>query len=138
MVEPARLLFDTGALIDIYRGRPAMRAHFQAVANGELGAFLSVVSEAELWRGVKPLEVERHEAILAHFTALPLESAAARLAGEWMQRYESRGLGWMALEQRDALIAATAREAGLALLTRDARLAGVLADKVEFEVYRAD
>ncbi len=133
MAESARLLFDTGALIDIYRGRQAMRAHFQAAVNGELGAFLSVISEAELWRGVKPQEVERHEAILSYFTALPLESAAARLAGEWMQRYQSRGLGWM-----DALITATARKASLTLLTRDARLAAALAGEAEFEVYRVD
>lgn len=55
----------------------------------------------------------------------------ARVAGEWMQKYEAQGLGWM-----DALIAATAKQAGLKLLTRDVRLAKLLAPEIEFEVYQ--
>ena len=107
-----------------------MRAPFQAVLDGELIGYLSTLSEAELWRGVKPMEVERHEAILSHFRAIPLDSHAARLAGEWMQQYETHGLGWM-----DALIVATAKQASLAVLTRDAKLAKVLAGEAQFDVY---
>jgi predicted nucleic acid-binding protein len=47
-----------------------------------------------------------------------------------MQKYEPHGLGWM-----DALIAATARQSGLPLLTRDAKLAKVLAGEAQFEIY---
>jgi predicted nucleic acid-binding protein len=47
-----------------------------------------------------------------------------------MQKYEAQGLGWM-----DALIVATAQKAGLLILTRDAKLARVLADEARFEVY---
>jgi len=121
-------LFDTGALIDIYRGRQRISPYFEALA--EQAAYLSVISEAELWRGLRPGEIERHEALLALFVPLPLTSEAARLAGQWMQAYQGSGLGWM-----DALIAATAAVAGAPLLTRDRRLAGVLADKVEFVLY---
>jgi len=130
MAEFAELLFDTGASIDIYRGRPFIRSWFQAVMEGDLRGYVSVISQAELWRGVKPAEIERHEAILSHFTSIPLDSGAARLAGEWMQKYEPQGLGWM-----DALIVATAKQSGLPLLTRDAKLAKVLADEAQFEVY---
>ena len=130
MPDPRERLFDTGALIDIYRGRPALRARFQAVIDGTLTGYISTISEAELWRGVKPAEAARHEAILSHFTALPLDSRAARQAGEWMQRYEPHGLGWM-----DALITATAVQAGLTILTRDAKLAKVLAGEAQFEIY---
>ncbi len=73
---------------------------------------------------------ERHNAILARFVALPLDSDAARLAGSWMQKYAAAGLGWM-----DALIAASGKVAGLPLLTRDSRLARVLSVEVEFELY---
>ena len=97
MPTPA-LLFDTGALIDIYRGKTLLRSRFQE-----------------------------------HFNSLSLESSAARLAGEWMQRYEPQGLGWM-----DALIAATAKQAKLPVLTRDKRMAQVLASEGELEVYAVE
>lgn len=125
------LLFDTGALIDLYRGRPVMQTYLRALLNQTRIGYISVISEAELWRGIKPGEVERHQAILASFTGLDLDSQMARVAGEWMQKYEAQGLGWM-----DALIAATAKQAGLKLLTRDVRLAKLLAPEIEFEVYQ--
>ncbi len=130
MAETEARLFDTAALIDIYRGRPNIRQRFQAVLGGKLMGYISAVSEAELWRGVRPAETERHEAILSYFISLPIDSGRARLAGEWMQRYESRGLGWM-----DALIAATGAQAKLIILTRDAKLSRLLANEARFEVY---
>jgi predicted nucleic acid-binding protein len=130
MAEPPALLFDTTALIDIYRGRPALRQRFQAVLDRELAGYLSAISEAELWRGIRAAEVERHEAILSFFRSLPLDTGAARTAGTWMNRYESHGLGWM-----DALITATAQRAGLTILTRDVHLARVMASEADFELY---
>jgi predicted nucleic acid-binding protein len=59
-----------------------------------------------------------------------IDSGRARLAGEWMQCYESRGLGWM-----EALIAATGAQAKLIILTRDAKLGRLLANEARFEVY---
>ncbi len=130
MAETEARLFDTAALIDIYRGRPNIRQRFQAVLGGKLMGYISAVSEAELWRGVRPAETERHEAILSYFISLPIDSGRARLAGEWMQRYESRGLGWM-----DVLIAATGAQAKLIILTRDAKLGRLLGNEARFEVY---
>ena len=132
MAEPDELLFDTGALIDIFRGRPAMRGPFQSLLDGQLKAYLSVVSEAELWRGMRSAEFEHHVALVAAFVSLPLETGSARLAGEWMQRYEASGLGWM-----DALITATAAQVQLSVLTRDAKLARLLAGEARFELYSA-
>lgn len=121
-------LLDTGALIDMYRGRERIRPYFDALSTA--GAYVSVISEAELWRGLRPGEVAAHEALLNYFTSLPLTSAIARTAGRWMQQFESRGLGWM-----DALLVATAQQAGLPVLTRDKRLAAVLAGQVTFILY---
>ena len=129
-MQSAGLLFDPGARIDIYRGRAMMRARFQNVVEGTLIAYLSVISEAELWRGIKPVEIERHEAILAYFNSLTVDSRTARLAGEWMQKYESQGLGRM-----DALIVAAAKKSGLPVITRDAKLAHVLGKEARFQVY---
>ena len=130
MPETETLLFDTGALIDIYRGRPQIKTRFQALLAGKLVGYVSAVSEAELWRGVRPAEIERHEAILSYFISLPIDSGRACLAGQWMQRYEAQGLGWM-----DALIAATGAQAKLTILTRDATLGRLMANEARFEVY---
>ncbi len=132
-MQTAGLLFDTGVLIDIYRGKPTIRSRFHDVIDGKLIGYLSSISEAELWRGIKPIEIERHEAILSYFNSLSLDSRAARLAGEWMQKYEAQGLGWM-----DALIVATAKKSGLPTLTRDTKLAQVLAGEAQFEIYVLD
>ncbi len=130
MASPSELLFDTTALVDIYRGHTAIRPYFNAILADDVLPYISVITEAELWRGLHAEELERHELTLAQFITLPVESATARLAGSWMQRYEPTGLGWM-----DALIVASAKLAELPVLTRDKRLAEVLAREAEFELY---
>lgn len=128
--EPRTLLCDTTALIDLYRGKDWVRSYLERLIDGSLQGYVSVITEAELWRGLRVHEVETHEALLSYFAALPVSSAAARLAGLWMQHYEHQGLGWM-----DALIVATAKEAGLSVLTRDKPLATCLAAEASFERY---
>lgn len=126
----SELLFDTNCLIDIYHGRERIRSHFEAVRNGQTSGYLSVITEAELWRGLRTGEISRHETLLNQFTILPLRSETVRLAGLWMQQYQHTGLGWM-----DAFITAIAKTTGLTLLTRDKRLTQVLADEAQFELY---
>ena len=123
-------LFDTGALIDIYRGRQRIRPFFDDIVSESVLAYVSPITEAELWFGLRSGEREQHEALLGYFIALPLTSEAGRLAGEWMQQYGPRGLGWM-----DALIVASAALAAVPVLTRDKRLAEVLAEEAEFMLY---
>lgn len=123
-------LFDTGALLDIYHGRDRIRPYFDRLLADLPLAYISPITEAELWRGLRPDEVERHETLLAFFVPLPLTSDAARLAGEWMRRYQSLELGWM-----DALIVASVARAGVRLLTRDRKLADVLAGEAAFDIY---
>lgn len=123
-------LFDTGALIDIYLGRGRIKPFFDQLVNGERAGFVSVISEAELWRGLRPGEIERHQALLAQFTLLPLRSEMAQLAGQWMQRYQSQGLGWM-----DAFITATAQITQIPVLTRDKKLVALLQAEAQFHLY---
>ncbi len=124
------LLFDTGALIDIYKGRQRIKPYFETYIKADGLSFLSVISEAELWRGLHAGELDRHNALIAQFVVLPLRSEAARLAGRWMQQHHSTGLGWMG-----ALIVATAAVADVTVLTRDKRLRDVLAKQAAFELY---
>lgn len=124
------LLFDTGALIDIYKGRQRIKPFFDTVVQTNGLSFMSVISEAELWRGLHSEEVNRHEALLSQFVIIPLRTQAARVAGYWMQQYRNTGLGWM-----DALIVGTAVVADVPVLTRDKRLANVLADQANFQLY---
>ena len=130
MANPLELLFDTTALVDIYRGKSGIKKYFDLILDGSLLPYVSVLTEAELWRGLHADEVERHELIIERFVSLPLDSDAARRAGIWMQKYSTSGLGWM-----DALISATGKVAGLTVLTRDKRLKTVLSAEADFELY---
>lgn len=130
MANQAELLFDTNALIDIYRGKNSIKPYFDVILDETLLPYVSVLTEAELWRGLRADETERHELLMERFISLPLDSDAARLAGSWMQKFSASGLGWM-----DALISATGKVAGLTVLTRDKRLASVLSDELTFEIY---
>jgi predicted nucleic acid-binding protein len=130
MAQTTELLFDTNALVDIYRGQASIKPHFESILDGSLLPYVSAITEAELWRGLRPDELERHQLLLSQFISLPLDSDAARLAGSWMQKYASSGLGWM-----DAFIAATGKIADLPVLTRDKRLVEVLSAEIKFELY---
>ncbi len=123
-------LFDTGALIDIYRGRSRIQSHFKALLEARAIGFISVISEAELWQGLRQDELPRHEALLSQFNSLSITSESARQAGVWMQLYKTSGLGWM-----DALLVATATNNRLIVLTRDRRLASLLDGVTAFVVY---
>ena len=123
-------LFDTNALIDIYRGRQRIKPTFDEIITGEINGCISVVTEAELWRGLRPGELATHNALIAQFTVLPLNSVMARLAGSWMSQFEHAGLGWM-----DAFIAASAKLSDIPLLTCDNKLATLLTKELTFIVY---
>jgi predicted nucleic acid-binding protein len=129
-MKKSELLFDTGCLLDLYHGRSRIQPYLDAILNGTLLPYLSVLTEAELWRGLRAGELAYHEALIAQFVVLPLQSDAARLAGSWMQQYHATGLGWL-----DALIVAIGETNDMLILTRDKRLAFVLSSEATFELY---
>ncbi len=112
------------------RQRDRVAAYFEGLFVGRGAAYLSVFSEAELWRGLRPDEAERHEALLSRFIVLPVITPVARQAGHWMPQYGPHGLGWI-----DACIAATGKTVDALVLTRDRRLAALLSEVTAFEVY---
>ena len=130
MARARELLFDTHSFLDVYQGRLQVRYYFDAFLTGDVIPYMSVMTEAEIWRRLEADDVDRHQAFIERFTMLPVRADAARLAGTWMQHYRNTGLGWM-----DALVVATAKVATIPVLTRDQQLASVLANEAVFELY---
>jgi toxin FitB len=107
----ADLLIDTDVFIDHLRG-----AH-RLVLSGDDAASYSVVTLCELFGGAR-VDERSVRTLLAPFSALPVEQAIAEQAGRLRRATGTR--------IADALIAATALEHGLTLMTRNVRhFAGV-------------
>jgi predicted nucleic acid-binding protein len=107
-----RLLLDTDVLVEYLCGRPEAIEYLEG-----LGSDL-FVSVAELFSGVKGDQEERSlEQFLLAFTALPVTEGVARLGGLYRRDFRpSHGTGLA-----DALIAATAEENGVNLVTFNRR-----------------
>jgi tRNA(fMet)-specific endonuclease VapC len=98
-------LFDTTVFIDHLRGQnKAATALIAKAVSGEYSAAFSILTDAELWYGVKSKEDDRtHRLLLRHLRRLPLTLLIARRAGQFRSMYRHRSLKIV-----DAMIAATA------------------------------
>ncbi|MGH3147518.1 MAG: type II toxin-antitoxin system VapC family toxin [Rubrobacter sp.] len=110
-----RLLLDTDVLVEYLRGWQKAVKYLESLT---ADLYISVISVAELFAGVKGEEEERSlEQFLLVFTALPVTERVARLGGLYRLEYRpSHGTGLA-----DALIAATAEENGFSLVTFNQR-----------------
>ena len=110
-----RLLLDTDVLIEYLRGRGEAVEYLESLSSD---LYLSVISVAELFAGVKGEEEERSlKQFLLAFVILPVTEKVARLGGLYRRDFRpSHGTGLA-----DALIAATAEENGANLVTFDRR-----------------
>ena len=126
-------MFDSVALIDYYRNRPAVIPYFEIVLNQEANGAFSTITELELWQGIRPGEEERHEAMLALLERVPLDGAIARRAGQLRQQ-----IGLRQLSLPDAAIAASAELTGRTLLTRNPRDFEPLGALMDVEFYSGD
>lgn len=130
MTTPSELLFDTSAAIDIYKGRKRIEPYFETVFEKDARPYLSIVSVAELWRGLRLGETDQHEALLQMFHILPINVKTAKVAGQWMNLYVHDGLGWM-----DCLLTATASMENFPVLTRNKKLVNLLSNHADFVLY---
>ncbi len=110
-----RLLLDTDVLVEYLRGRPKAVEYLEGLTSD---LYLSVISVAELFAGVKGDEEERSlKQFLLAFAILPVTEKVARLGGLYRRDFKSsHGTGLA-----DALIAATAVENGANLVTFNRR-----------------
>lgn len=107
-------LLDTSVCVSLIRGRSAS----SALPPSE-DCVVSVISAAELevgvWRSARPREQRRAvDGLLACFTVLPFESAAAADYGEIRADLEKKGA---IIGPLDLLIAAHARSLGAVVVT---------------------
>lgn len=110
-------LLDTGILIRHLRSRPGFPDLLQRLnQTGDLT--ISAFTRLEVVQGMRDHERERTMALLDSFITQPIDYQAADMAGEWIRTYRARGV---TLSGPDALIAASAVQAGAALVTTNAR-----------------
>jgi predicted nucleic acid-binding protein len=109
-----RSLLDTDICIDFLRGLNEAGDFVRAAPSGSLA--LSVVTDMELVVGCRtPLDRRKVDILVERFSVLPLRAEDSVLARQLLRRYrQTTGIGLA-----DSLIAATALNRGLRLLTRN-------------------
>lgn len=124
-------LFDSTVLIDHFRGRAAVAPFVNLIFEKGAPAWFSVVTEAELWAGIRsPEEQARYEAMFGLMKRMNINQHIARKAGEYFGKYRHQGLFLP-----DAFIAASAFISKKTLLTRNSKHFKLLQDDFEIEFY---
>ena len=127
----ADYLFDSTVLVDNFRGNSNAAQFVQPVLNGSAIAWFSVVTEAELWAGIKSeREQARYEALFALMKRVPVNKNIARAAGILYGKHRHQGISLP-----DAFIAATAKAQKKTLLTRNTKHFQLLRDEILLEFY---
>ncbi len=110
-------LLDTGILIRHLRNRPGYHDLVRQLNRvGDL--YISAFTRLEVLRGMREHERERTYALLNSFSLQVIDRATADQAGEWIRVWQMRGY---TLGGPDAVIAASAFQAGAALVTTNTR-----------------
>lgn len=124
-----RLLLDTNVLSEVTKPNPDMRVLAWLDQLDEDRSFISIVSIAEIRRGVALMDERRKRDALAEWLArdlpqrferriIPVDEPVASAWGDLMGRAKRSGRG---LSSMDGLIAATAVAHDLTLATRNTR-----------------
>jgi predicted nucleic acid-binding protein len=112
------LLLDTTVLLDVLRARQNRRSILaELVAGGHLLS-TTAINIAEVYAGMRPGEEARTEAFLSSLECYPINGAITRRAGALKSVWARKG---RTLSLADMVIAATALEHSLALMTDNRR-----------------
>ncbi|MBM3746226.1 MAG: type II toxin-antitoxin system VapC family toxin [Acidobacteria bacterium] len=112
------ILLDTDVLIEVLRARDAaILSAWSRLHDGAATVFVSPVTIAEIWHGLRPAEEKVVSNLLSALPCVPVDGRIGRQAGQYLKVFhKSHGvmLG-------DALVAATAAIHAIRLWTRNRR-----------------
>lgn len=111
--QKARYLLDSGVIIRHLRGHPAAVRLLRGLGKRERLA-VATVTRLEIHAGMREHERYKTQKLLSRFVTLDMSAEIADRAGDYIREYRRRGT---ALSIPDAIIAATAIQHGLTLVT---------------------
>lgn len=114
----APVLLDTSVLVDHLRGHPPARAALADVLTADGVVYASVLSAAEIRRGLPPGQARAWGRLAEHLTWLPVDLEIAEAAGQSAAAYRRSHSG---IALVDMILAATAQSLGATLWTRNVR-----------------
>ncbi len=110
----ASYIFDSNILILALRSQPHALDLLDETRRGKHQLFISVITRTEVLAGMRPHERKITMELLDSFDAIPVDEVIADRAGRLIYEYARKGV---TLSLADALIAATALEHDLTLVT---------------------
>jgi predicted nucleic acid-binding protein len=108
------LLLDTTVLLDVLRARQNRRSLLADLVAGGYVLATAAINIGEVYAGMRRGEEIRTEAFLSSLDCYPLTAAIARRAGSLKSAWAQKG---RTLSLADMMVAATALEHGVALMT---------------------
>lgn len=108
------VLLDTTVLIDMLRGDAAMNQYIATMVEANHVLTTSAMNVAEIHAGLRPNEIERSKRLFARIDLYPITVQIAKRAGDLKRAWSLKG---RTLELPDTIVAATALEYGLTLMT---------------------
>jgi predicted nucleic acid-binding protein len=112
---PQALLIDSDILIDHLRKEQSALDYIRQKIDAGFPLFISVISRIEIFSGVRKGEDETIRSLFDILTSVNVDLAIADEAGEYLRKFRKSH----ALSIGDAMIAATAKEMGMNLVTRN-------------------
>ena len=112
---PASLLLDSDILIDHLRKEQKALDYLQQEIDAGSLLFISVISRTEIFSGARKGEEETIQGLFDLLTPVDVDVAIADRAGEYLKKFTKSH----SITIGDAVIAATAREMGGVLVTRN-------------------
>lgn len=110
-------LLDTTILIDLFRGREEA-IYFLNQLSQEGFLYTCPIVVAEIFSGVRPEELSKVEEFFKAMDFCPIDYKTARRAGLYRRDFQKKGIS---LSISDTLIAATAIDHSLTLVTKNIR-----------------